>query len=151
MLLIKVSGLILVMLSSVMFGFLKSKSLVLRSKKLFLILEGTDMLYEHIEQEGCELYQAVEKSFFQCDFLSFGNNSFSFCEDYLKSDEAQEIKAFFASLGSSVKKAECDRIINFKLKIKKFYEMAEKDALQKCKIYQTFGICIGLALGILLI
>ena len=54
-------------------------------------------------------------------------------------------------LGAFAKRAECDRIINFKLKIQKLRDEAEKDAEQKCKVYQTFGICIGLAMGILLI
>ncbi len=151
MLLLRFSGIILIVVSSSLAGFLKSKSLISRSKKISFILKGSNMLHEYIEQEGCELSKAIANSFLDCDFLSFDGKEVIVCDKDLKKNEIDETKAFFSALGSSSKKIECDRINNFKLKMERFYQEAENDVLQKCKIYQTFGICIGLAMGILLI
>ena len=109
------------------------------------------MLREYIEQEGCELSKAIQHSFVGCDFLSFEGEGVFVCDKDLKRSETDEIKDFFVALGSSSKKIECDRINNFKFKMERFYQEAERDVLQKCKIYQTFGVCIGLAAGILFI
>ena len=108
-------------------------------------------LYEYIEQEGCELSVAIKNSFSKCDFLSFEKQKIHCNDNDLQAEESQEIENFFSCLGSSVKKTECDRIVDFKLKIQKIYTAAENDVSQKCKVYQSIGICIGLAVGILLI
>lgn len=149
--LLKFIGIILVILSSTLIGFFKSRLLVLKSKKLSLFLDGLNTLYEYIKQEGCELSVAIANSFFKCDFLKFEENQALLCGGDFKDCEKKEIKEFFSLLGSSGKQTECDRINGFKLKIKKMCDDAQNDAAQKCKIYQTFGICIGLAIGILLI
>ena len=151
MLTIKLIGIVLIVFASTLAGFLKSRSLLNRSKKLLLLLDGVNMLFEYVEQEGCELSEAVKNSFCKCDFLNLKENIDLSCESDLKKDDKLEIVSFFSLLGSGVKKLECDRIINFKAKVKSLHSAAEKDVLQKCRIYQTFGICIGLSIGILLI
>jgi hypothetical protein len=151
MLVVKLFGVLLVVFVSAVMGFLKSRSLTNRSTKLAMLFDGTNMLFEYIEQEGCELDEAVKKSFKNCDFLSFKNGVEISCDADLNNEDKAETENFFALLGTGTKKTECDRIANFKLKIKSLHTAAEKEASQKCRIYQTFGICIGLSIGILLI
>ncbi len=146
----KLFGIILIVAACITAGFLKSFSLKTRCKKLSLFCEGIDMLYQYIEQSGCEIERAVKNSFDKCDFLIFECGK-PFCDDIDLKNERSEINDFFKRLGTSAKKTECDRISQFNLKFKKYYCEAEKEMVQKCKIYQTFGICIGLAIGILLI
>lgn len=151
MLMVKLLGILLIVFASAVIGFSKSRSLMLRCRKLLLLSDGINMLFEYIEQEGCELRDAVEKSFAKCEFLNLKEGINVSCDNDLSGDDKSEIASFFAQLGSGTKKSECDRISNFKLKIKSLYNAAEKEASQKCKIYQTFGICTGLCIGILLI
>ncbi|MBQ8739932.1 MAG: stage III sporulation protein AB [Clostridia bacterium] len=151
MLLFKISGIFLIVIVCSAAGLLKSLSIKNRSKKLSAFCDGLNTLYEYIEQGGCELDIAIKISFSKCVFLQHKNGRFLCLDNDLKGEDKAMIDGFFDGLGSSAKKAECDRINSFKLKMKTHLKEAENDVSQKSKIYQTFGICIGLAIGILLI
>ncbi len=151
MLLVKAFGIFLIVVSCSAAGFLKSNSIKNRSKKLSDFCDSLDTLYQYIEQGGTELFLSIENSFSKCSFLCFENQRF-YCKDSdLKDKDKAAIDDFFTTLGASAKKAECDRINAFKLKITSHLKEAENNVLQQSKLYQTFGICIGLAIGILLI
>ena len=69
---------------------------------------------------------------------------------------AKQQKLLVKALSDRVKTVMCDevfldRIKGFKLKMETYLKESENDALQKGKMYQTFGVCIGLAIGILLV
>lgn len=147
---IKLCGVVIIVAASTFIGFCKSRALTSRSKKLTLLLDGINNLYENIEQGGCELDKAVKSSFEKCDFLSFKNGK-CICEDNDLTNDKAYIEEFFQSLGFSVKKAECERINAFVIKLKNHIKDAENDVAQKCKVYQAMGICVGLTIAILLI
>lgn len=151
MFLVKIFGIFLIAVSCAAAGILKGLSIKNRSHKLSAFCDGLDTLYEYIEQGGTELLSAMKISFSKCSFLCFENNKFC-CKDVdLSREDKTEINEFLMRLGMSSKKAECDRINCFKLKIKTHLKDAQKDVSQKSKIYQTLGICLGLTVGILLI
>ena len=147
----KLFGIFLIVTASAAAGFLKSLSIKNRCKKLSLFYDGLGTLYEYIENGGCELDIAIKNSFLKCAFLQHKNRRFLILDNDLTACDKAMIDSFFDTLGLSAKKAECDKINGFKLKIKMQLKYAEKDVSQKSKIYQTFGICIGLVVGILLI
>lgn len=148
---VKITGIILLVAVCSMWGFLKSFSLNARCKKMSAFCDGLDTLYVHIEQGGCELDAAIKNSFCKCDFITVEKGK-ALCKDSdLTFDDKAVINDFLSSLGKSAKKAECDRIISFSHSIKKRLNDAECDAVQKSKLFKTFGVCIGLALGVLLI
>lgn len=149
--LIKTIGVILIVASCGLCGFLKSLSVRSRAKKLLLFCEGLSVLYEYIEQGGCELLTALKNSFSKCDFLNFQNIKTVCCDGDLNVEDKRIINSFFVSLGHSAKKAECDRINLCGVTMKKRADEAYNDTKQKCKLYQTFGVCAGLIIGILLI
>lgn len=151
MLPVKIAGVALIVISCSMAGFFKSRSVMLRGKKLSLFCDGLDLLFEHIEQGNCELDTAFKKSFSKCNFLIFEKTNAVCRDNDLDTEDKEIINSFFSSLGVSPKKAECDRIKNCRTVMKKRAETAMSDAPQKCKLCQTFGVCIGLVLGILLI
>lgn len=151
MFLFKFSGIILIVVACGVAGFLKSFSIKSRYQKLSAFCDGLDLLYEYVELGECELDKAVKNAFYKCDFIH-SNNQKTLCKDCdLTCDDVQAINSFFASLGFSSKKAECDRINSCRIMMKKRFKDAEHDVTQKCKLYQTFGVCIGLTIGILLI
>lgn len=150
MLSVKILGIILITFSCAFTGFCKAWSLTLRHKKLSLVFDGICMLNGYIQSGGCELDTAIKNSFLKCDFLSFDREFY--CDDKdLKKEEKDLLFEFFGTLGKSAKKAECEKIENLKIKLQQILLTAQNDVKQKSKIYQSFGICVGLAIGILLI
>ena len=149
--LLKTLGVILIVLSCSAAGFLKSYSVLARGKKLSLFCEGLDLLLEYIEQSKCELGFALKTAFLKCDFLSFDNTYVKCCDSDLNVEDKALINDFFSSLGSSAKKIECDRIKSLKNIMINRAQQAIKETPQKCKLWQTFGVCTGLTIGILLV
>lgn len=151
MILVKALGLFLVVSVCSLIGFLKGQSIKSRYKKICTFCGGLDDFYEYIEQGDCDLKKAIKNAFDRCDFLYHSNQS-TFCYDNdLNGEDKAIIDSFFLSLGHSAKKAECDRIKLCKIKMQKRQAEAEGEMNQKCKIYNTFGVCIGLGLAVLLI
>lgn len=150
MFIFKLFGVTLIVTTSTLIGFLKSRSLIERRKKLSLLLDGTNALYNYIDQGEFELEIAVNQAFGKCGFLSAYNGQIV-CDDIdLKKDKLL-IDEFFMRLGYSTKKIECDSINHFTLKLNSRLKEASNDATQKCRVYQTLGVCAGLTIGILLI
>ncbi len=151
MLAIKLLGIILIVISCSAAGFMKSLSVKARSRKLLMFCDGLDALYAYIEQGGCELYTAINSSFLKCGFICYENKNTVCCDNDLNREDKTLIDEFFASLGHSTKKAECDRISACRISMQKRLNEAERDTAQKCKLCEIFGICIGLTIGIFLI
>ncbi|MBR3969193.1 MAG: stage III sporulation protein AB [Clostridia bacterium] len=152
MMIFKLLGLVMITVSSAIIGFLKSRSLTARRKKIELVYDATGILYEYINQGGCELDYAIKEAFTKCVFLQVEKGKYSCDGDRDLTDEDKAlINDFFKGIGRSVKSVECDRINAFSTKIKSKLNDAQKDCEQKCKVYQTFGVCAGLIIGILLI
>ena len=149
MFMVKILGVVLIVMSGTFTGFWKSKSFIDRARKITLLLEGTNMLLNYVEQEY-DLEFAIKSSFKKCSFLKKINDKLFCCDSDLKNDNAL-INEFFSCLGNSIKKIERDRINCFLISLKARLKEAENDAAQKGKIYQMLGICAGLTLGILLV
>ena len=147
----KLIGVLLIVLSCSAVGFLKSKSVCLRVKKLKLLHSGINSLFEYIEQDKYELKPAIENAFLKCNFITFENSNICCIDNDLTIEDKNLINDFLKSLGCSSKKSDCDRIKAFASLVQKNLTTAETERVQKSKIYQSFGVCIGLALGILLI
>ena len=117
MFIFKIVGVCLIIASSTYIGFLNSKSLVERRRKLLLLLDGVNTLYNHIEQGEFELEIAIKNAFCKCNFLTFGNEKIVCDDNDLKKDKFL-VNDFFMRLGRSTKKVECDHINLFITKIK---------------------------------
>lgn len=147
----KTAGVALVVLSCSMFGFCKSRSVSARAKKLLLFCGGLDMLFEYVEQGSLELEPAIKKAFIKCSFINKQQSGFVCVDGDLNPEDKDIITDFLSKLGFSAKKAECERIRALKNVMQKCAQTAHDEAAQKCKLWQIFGICAGLMLGILLI
>lgn len=151
MLFIKFTGIFLTVISSIFMGFFKSRLLAERCKKLSKIYDGANTLYSYVEEGGCELCEALKYSFLGVEFITYKNGNIVCNDACLTKEDNELIKSFFNALGSSIKKTECEKINNFKIKLNTHIKNAEANYAQKAKIYQTFGICIGLTLAVLFI
>lgn len=150
-LVVKVSGVILCSLSVMLIGFLKSISLKNRVNKLGSICHALDILYEHINYGEIPLEEALQKSFKDCNFIKVCGNEISLDDGDFELQDIQIIDSFFKDLGKSGKKAECERICAIAAILRKEEVIAQKSALEKAKLWQTGGVCLGLIIAILLI
>ncbi len=148
---VKVSGIVICVLSTSLLGFLKGASLKSRVKKLRQLVQSLDTLYEHINYGEITLEEALKKSFYSCDFIRLRGSSVSFQDTDFDADERQIINNFFACLGRSGKKAECERIKATAAILQKKEAQANSSVTEKAKLWQTGGVCIGVTIGILLI
>lgn len=148
---VKITGISIFLLCSILFGFSKSHTLRMRELKLRKFYNGLDKLYEYISGGYENLEKALRFSFDDCDFIKV-NASKSFCRcQELTSDDINFINNFLCSLGRSCKKAECERIRLCENTILKRIQQAENECDQKCRLWQSLGICIGLTVSILFI
>ncbi len=147
---VKLVGATLIVISSAFIGLLKSYALASRCKKLSLFFDGVNTLCESIEQSGDTLDIIIKNSFSKCGFLKCENGVFRCYDEHLKKDRSL-IEEFFKTLGFLPKKIECDRINNFKIKLKTHINEAEDAYRQTGKVYGALGICAGLTIAILLI
>lgn len=150
MLIFKISGAVLVVISSAYIGFLKCNSMCLRHRKLLLFMDGVNTLYNCIKQGEFDLKTAIKNSFSGCEFLLLNNPKIQ-CNDVdLKKDKAL-IEDFFITLGHSTKMVECERISIFKLKLKSNINEALNEIEQKGRLYKILGVCVGIVIAIFLI
>lgn len=147
---IRVLGVLLIFIACSFAGFLKSKALYQRRKKLSLLLDGTAALYNYIDQGEFELEFAIKNAFEKCRFLNFSGSDI-LCEDVDLKKDKNLIEEFFFGLGCATKKIECEHINRFIIKLKTHLKDADDDVISKSKIYQILGICSGLLIGILVI
>ncbi len=144
-------GIICVVLCPAVFGFMKSASVIGRTRKLFLFCDALDSLYESIKNSRYELSEAIAVAFKKCDFIICHGNS-PVCDDSdLTGADKQIINDFFALLGGGTMHTECRKIVSCKEELQKTAKRLECEQNAKCKLWQTGGICVGLVFGILLI
>lgn len=150
MLIFKILGLLLVVASSAYIGLLKEHSLCLRHRKLLVLADAVNALYNCIDQGEFELKTAIKNSCLMCDFLLLKDSIIQCNDKDLNKDKAL-IEDFFASLGRSTKKVECERINTFKIKLNANINDAKNEIEQKGRLYKILGVCIGLVIAIFLV
>ncbi|MBR6501953.1 MAG: stage III sporulation protein AB [Clostridia bacterium] len=150
MYLIKLFGVLLIVICCSLIGVFKSNSLRQKVRKLSMLIDGLNALYNYIDQGEFELNIAIKNAFCKCRFLNFSAVKI-LCDDADLKNEKPLIEEFFMRLGQSTKKIECDYINHFKTKMQACLNDARDDVVNKCKIYQILGVCSGLTLGILLV
>lgn len=148
---IKLTGIVTVLLSCTLFGFYKGFSIRQRLIKIQKLTAALDNLYEHIKYGEKELPEAFKLLSFQCSFLQI-NGGTAHCKDNDLSEEENElINDFFDSLGKNAKQAECERIAAFKKTLDTRLAGARLECAQKSRLWQTGGVCIGIAAAIMMI
>ena len=148
---IKLTGIITVLLSCSLIGFYKSFSLKQRLIKIQSLTAALNTLYEHINYGDKELPEAMKFLTAQCPFLEISGGA-AYCQDSDLTDEENKlINDFFLTLGRNGKQAECERIKAFKGILADRKSTLQQDSAQKSRLWQTGGVCIGIAAAIMMI
>ena len=148
---IKFAGVITVLLSCALFGFYKGFSIRQRLIKIQKLTAALDSLYANIKYGEKELPEAFKFLSLQCPFLQIKGGAAHCRDNDLTTEENTLINDFFDSLGSNAKQAECERITAFKEMLEIKLAQARTECLQKSRLWQTGGVCIGIAAAIMMI
>ena len=148
---LKIIGIILILLSSVFFGYCKSANLKKRVFELKKIHSGTLRLKEYIENCPTEIGSIYNSCYGSCNNLEYLNGKIRIKKDFVSKEDYDLLNEFFTLLGASDTKSECARINLYSELISKQISSAEKDAEEGSKIWQTCSICVGVGISILII
>ena len=147
----KIGGLVCIFISFAMFGFFKAYALKKRRIQLFKIIDCLHSIYEQIHYNGGELSTILPKSLISCDFIIYKGNEIEVLSDFLKNDDKEIIKDFFANLGSADTYTECERIKRGIAMLERQYAAASVECDAKVKLWQCAGVSAGMAVCIFLI
>ena len=148
---LKFFGVLMIFVSCAALGFFKAFSLGARVKSLKQIYAGLDLLYIRISQTNDELPKVLKTCFSDCRCITIDRHKALILKDCLKPSDITVLEELFSTLGSGNKESECAKISLCKTQIEKNLLLAEKTYLEGAKIWQTLGVCTGLALGIMVI
>ena len=151
MLLLKISGTVIILAVSYIFGQLKVSSLKNRKENLHRICIGLEGLKKSVGFGGWELAVLYKKHFGDCGFLEFKDSTHLLLEKDFTAEDIALINEFFKGAGALDLMRECERIGLYTDLIKKQLNEAEEKLLSDGKLWKTISLCTGLGIGILLL
>lgn len=150
MLLLKISGLILIMLTCTLFGINKSNFLKRRAEKLNGICMSLSRLSSLIKSETGELDTLLEACFAKDIFVLNGEIRL-IDESFLKKDDTVLLNKFLKDAGMQDSESEYKRTLNFISLFEKRASDAQKACSDLSKLYNTLGFLIGVSICIFFI
>lgn len=143
MLLLKISGLLILLFCSVTIGFIKSEQLILRKNKLNNFCKGFTILKERIRYGEGEIEPLILKSFEENLFYSKGN-TIKVNKDYLQNYEITLIEEYLDIAGMSDPNSEFEKCKMYHHLLNEQYKKAETECTSLCKLYKTVGLLGGI-------
>ena len=150
MLIFKILGLALVLLTSTFLGLNKTATLKSRAKKLNLICTGLSNM-AHLIKNGADELDNILKMSFNVGVIQFDSNKYGLNKGFLKKQEIADFDEFINSIGILDRQSEYKRIMSFISIFEKRFQEAQKNYNELSKIYNTLGFLVGLSLCIFLI
>ena len=144
--LIKITGLALVLSVSTAIGFLRAAALKTRLFGLYLCMCD---LKERIRLENDELRDVLKKSF--NGQVSETDGGFKISVNGILPEDEKLINEYFSSAGMSDPDAEYERAQLYASLVKKQHSAAAANSAQLCKLYKTIGFMAGIFICIFLI
>ena len=148
---LKLFGVLLLFCACAAFGYFKSAALFEKAEALRKIILALDMLSIRISSTNEELPKAISMSFCDCDFLKIESGKILTLKSSLKPQDIKPLKELFFNLGNSNTQSEISKISLCKTQLEKQFKQAQKNYNEGSKLWQTLGVCTGLALGIMVI
>ncbi len=148
-LLFKISGLVFVISSGWILGFLKSADLKKKSDKLLKISENLNRLSQKIEM-GCGEINDVIFSVFSNDEISLKDGNYYYCGNDIKQKYRETVNELLSLIGTGNRESECKRIEMYSNLLFNGYKEEIAEYKSKSKIYRMFGLCIGISVVVFL-
>lgn len=149
-LLIKITGLLLVLSVSSAVGFMRAAAVKTREKRLFELYLCMCDLKERIRLENGELKEVLKKSFGE-KVTETESGFFVISVNGILGEDEKVINGYLSSAGMSDPDAEYERAELYASLVKNLHSAAAADSAQLCKLYKTLGFMTGLFICIFLI
>ncbi len=146
--LFKIIGLLLILFVCTVLGFYKSIKLTKRCKTLEEICYSLEKLSELIKCGTDELDRLIKPCF--GDLVEI-NNGIKLKSEYILKDDIELFNKLISEIGISNREKEYKRIMFYKSLFQKQQADAESSAENLCKLYNSCGFWVGLAVCIFLI
>ncbi len=147
---IKILGLLLILTATTLFGFYKSNSLIIRSKKLGKITHSLGKLAQLVRCGSGELENVLLYSF-SSDILTYKNGEVKIFNQYLLKEDLKIFDNFFLEIGMNDRESEYKKIMLYKALFEKQLKAAEDNVSRLSKLYNSLGFLTGVSICIFLI
>ena len=148
---LKFSGCLLIAFTGTAYGFLKAHRLQMRAKQLEYICNQMCTLKSYLQMGNSELERLFQICFNDKSIFQVDKDRITVISGELLKEDKSVIEEFFSQLGENSVLGELERIdVYYELLMGK-REQAKQNAQNEAKLWQTMGICIGLAGSIFLI
>lgn len=150
--LIKVIGFCFIVCATTLFGISLSKDLKGRMQSLNWFVNLTDEVAEKIRYSSAELPQIVRSIYNYDTYLSVDEPFRVYLKNTgLDNDDKRMIEEFFAGLGLGDTESQIKRCGIYKRQLLRRYENADRQYIEKSKLYKKLGFFGGLTIVIILI
>ena len=165
---LKIIGIVLIMMSASLMGYLFSKDYIERInrleqiQKMLILLKGEisysnnsvqealENISEMIEGKVGEFVAKVQESFKKSEMPLSVDNIFD-KKSSLKSEDKNSLKDFGRGLGITDRQTQINNIEKYQSQIQLTIKELKAEKNEKCKLYRMLGITCGAFLGIVLI
>ena len=165
---LKITGIVLIMMSASLMGYLFSKDYIERINRLEQIQkmlisysnnsvqEALENISEMIEGKVGEFVAKVQESFKKSEMplsvaWSLGVDNIFDKKSSLKSEDKNSLKDFGRGLGITDRQTQINNIEKYQSQIQLTIKELKAEKNEKCKLYRMLGITCGAFLGIVLI
>ena len=159
---LKITGIVLIMMSASLMGYLFSKDYIERInrleqiQKMLILLKGEISYSNNSVQEALEnISEMIEGKV--GEFVTNVQESFKKSENIfdkkssLKSEDKNSLKDFGRGLGITDRQTQINNIEKYQSQIQLTIKELKAEKNEKCKLYRMLGITCGAFLGIVLI
>ena len=150
-LIIKFTGMALILLSGTLIGFYRSYSYTNRTAELKRIYAGMQALIGRIRYGAFEIELCLKECFKDCLSIRVENGSAKAVKGVISNEDTMILNEFFGELGQAVAESEIKRAEFYCSLILGKINEAGDTARQKAGLCRIFGFCGALALCIFII
>jgi len=138
-------------ISGWMYGLSKGLQIKKNRDMLLDICGRLSSLQNRIRMGGGELSYILPLCFKDCQDVKFTNGEFSYGGKYIKQSDLDILKRLFCELGKGDRKQVCEKIEIYREILFKRYNELNEEYVSKSKVWQTFGLCMGLSATLMII
>lgn len=146
----KITGLLLIFLTSASFGFYLAFKNENQLKNLNLFISYILELRDRILYNGGEIEELISKIFVTKGLITLNDGRVLIEKSSVREKDQKVLEEFFSKLGSTEQSSEIDRADLCLSRLKQSQKELTKETQEKSRLYKILGVCCGL-LGCILV
>ncbi len=147
----KVLGFAVIMLSAWGFSVLKSLELKVKRDAMFSFCVKSDELADKIRMGAGEIIPLIREVFEKSSLINVDSFKVTAKEKYFGINDKQKIDELFEGMGNGDRFSEYERIKMYKEMLIKSYNELNEEYKAKSKVWQTVGISAGITVALIIL